>query len=378
MKKRNIQAEYVPEYAKELVWDEKRELLDGSLKNQRKLFQEQNHRLARLIGKVDVVVTDAPILLNQVYLKEPNPDFQKEIMDTFHSYHNFNLFVKRGDYYEQSGRLHTLEESRQKDEEVKQLLNSNRIYYGTYFHSTIQKCVDNIIYSMNHNKAFQAPASLSPGAELIPPKQSSSEKAEPISPILLKQELCGISDTLTDAVNGVNKLEKAGGEHLASLVREYKEIRDKNPQALSREIQEHIAQELENYFSLKKIYGEVDLDKLYQASMDKLEALYTVMENQKNPAGADQEEYQNIKDFLSDTLTHSDDGSSLSLRLQVLLSTSPLLRKTPIPTPQPDQKAELVPPFEKSKETKPDRHCKSPIQQYCQAKSSIQEKGLTR
>ena len=115
------------------MWDEKRELLDGSLKNQRKLFQEQNHRLARLIGKVDVVVTDAPILLNQVYLKEPNPDFQKEIMDTFHSYHNFNLFVKRGDYYEQSGRLHTLEESRQKDEEVKQLLNSNRIYYGTYF-----------------------------------------------------------------------------------------------------------------------------------------------------------------------------------------------------------------------------------------------------
>ena len=378
LKKRNIQAEYVPEYAKELVWDEKRELLDGSLKNQRKLFQEQNHRLARLIGKVDVVVTDAPILLNQVYLKEPNPDFQKEIMDTFHSYHNFNLFVKRGDYYEQSGRLHTLEESRQKDEEVKQLLNSNRIYYGTYFHSTIQKCVDNIIYSMNHNKAFQAPASLSPGAELIPPKQSSSEKAEPISPILLKQELCGISDTLTDAVNGVNKLEKAGGEHLASLVREYKEIRGKNPQALSQEIQEHIAQELENYFSLKKIYGEVDLDKLYQASMDKLEALYTVMENQKNPAGADPEEYQNIKDFLSDTLTHSDDGSSLSLRLQVLLSTSPLLRKTPIPTPQPDQKAELVPPFEKSKETKPDRHCKSPIQQYCQAKSSVQEKMLTR
>ena len=42
LKKRNIQAEYVPEYAKELVWDEKRELLDGSLKNQRKLFQEQN------------------------------------------------------------------------------------------------------------------------------------------------------------------------------------------------------------------------------------------------------------------------------------------------------------------------------------------------
>ena len=128
-----------------------RELLDGRLKHQKKLFQEQNHRLARLIGKVDVVVTDSPILLNQVYLKEPDAAFQKEIMDAFCGYHNFNLFVKRGDYYEQSGRLHALEESKKKDQEVKALLDSNRIYYGTYFHSTIEKCVDNIIYSMNHN-----------------------------------------------------------------------------------------------------------------------------------------------------------------------------------------------------------------------------------
>ena len=32
LKKRNVETEYVSEYAKELVWDEKFELLDGSLK----------------------------------------------------------------------------------------------------------------------------------------------------------------------------------------------------------------------------------------------------------------------------------------------------------------------------------------------------------
>lgn len=56
MKKRDIVTEYVPEYAKELVWDENYE----ALTNQEAIFEEQAHRINRLIGKVDVIV---PILL---------------------------------------------------------------------------------------------------------------------------------------------------------------------------------------------------------------------------------------------------------------------------------------------------------------------------
>ena len=64
LKQRGIEAEYVSEYAKELVWDGKTEMLDGSLKNQKKLYDEQNRRVQRLLGKVDVVVTDSPAILS--------------------------------------------------------------------------------------------------------------------------------------------------------------------------------------------------------------------------------------------------------------------------------------------------------------------------
>ena len=70
LKKRNIVTEYVPEYAKELVWDERLDLLDGSFNNQMLLFQEQKRRLDRLVGKVDVVVTDSPLLLSVSYVQE--------------------------------------------------------------------------------------------------------------------------------------------------------------------------------------------------------------------------------------------------------------------------------------------------------------------
>lgn len=377
LKKRNIQTEYVPEYAKELVWDDNRELLDGSLKNQKKLFQEQNHRLARLIGKVDVVVTDAPILLNQVYLKEPDAAFQKEVLDAFHGYHNFNLFVKRGDYYEQSGRLHTLEESKKKDQEVKALLDSNHIYYGTYFHSTIEKCVDNIVYSMNHNKAFQAPVLQKPKAELVPPGQepvlpleNADRAAKPLTLAELEKELKNITFVITDILDGVRQLNDAGGPRLASLVEDYKSLMEKNPLAFNQEVQEHVAHELENYFNLKEQYGNADLDKLYQDSMNKIEALYSSMDKQELPKGTDPEEYRKVKDFLSDTLTQSDDASTLNLRLQVLLSTSPLFQEEEARIQETDQReAEPVPPLP---EKEPDS--KSPILKYCQKRHGGQKR----
>lgn len=376
LKKRNIQTEYVPEYAKELVWDDNRELLDGSLKNQKKLFQEQNHRLARLIGKVDVVVTDAPILLNQVYLKEPDAAFQKEIMDAFHGYYNFNLFVKRGDYYEQSGRLHTLEESKKKDQEVKALLDGNRIYYGTYFHSTIEKCVDNIIYSMNHNKAFQTPIPQKPKAEPVPPGQepvflleSADRTAKPLTLSELQKELKNITFAISDTLNGVARLKDAGGPHLASLVEDYKSLMEKNPLAFNQEVQEYIVHELENYFNLKEQYDNADLDKLYQDSMNKIEALYSSMDKQKLPHGTDPEKYRKVKDFLSDTLTQSDDANTLNLRLQVLLSTSPLFQEEKARIQGIGQKAEPVPPLP---EKQPDNT--NPILKYCQKRHGGQKR----
>lgn len=60
LKMRGKSAEYVPEYAKELVWDERTQLLDGSLMNQLTILCEQYKRIKRLFHKVDYIVTDSP------------------------------------------------------------------------------------------------------------------------------------------------------------------------------------------------------------------------------------------------------------------------------------------------------------------------------
>ena len=51
LRKRGFVAEYVPEYAKELVWDKNFEMLDGSEKNQKIILNEQQKRMDRLMGK---------------------------------------------------------------------------------------------------------------------------------------------------------------------------------------------------------------------------------------------------------------------------------------------------------------------------------------
>lgn len=144
LKKRGIEAEYVGEYAKELVWDGNTELLDGSLQSQQKLYDVQNHRVQRLLGKVDVVVTDSPAIMGAMYLKEQNAAFEQGVISDFNKQHNFNLFINRGDTFQQTGRIHNLEESKAIDNSIKAFLDRYDIFYGTYNHSTINKVVDNI------------------------------------------------------------------------------------------------------------------------------------------------------------------------------------------------------------------------------------------
>lgn len=157
LKKRGIEAEYVSEYAKEMVWDNKTEKLDGSLENQRELYKEQLRRVQRLIGRVDVVVTDSPTLLSAMYLKQPNTEFQNEMLSDFKKFHNFNLFINRGKTYQQTGRIHSLDESIKIDNQIKTFLSDNNIYFGTYYHHTLNKVVDNIekhLKNSNNNQDF--------------------------------------------------------------------------------------------------------------------------------------------------------------------------------------------------------------------------------
>ena len=144
LKKLNIVAEYASEYAKELVWDDRLDLLDGSYTNQTAMFDEQKRRLDRLIGKVDVIVTDSPLLLQVAYIKENKPEFERMAVQAHSEYNNFNLFINRGRAYEQEGRIHSLIESQKIDEDIKDILSRNSIYFGNYYHITMPTVVENI------------------------------------------------------------------------------------------------------------------------------------------------------------------------------------------------------------------------------------------
>lgn len=149
LKKQGYVAEYVSEVAKEYVWDERYDLLDGSFEHQKSLFDEQKHRIDRLIGKVDFVVTDSPLILSSVYLAEGTPaekeQYRQMVRDAFSRYTNFTIFVERGNSFEREGRIHTEDESRKLDGEIKEMLRSSGVYYGTYRHDTIDVSISNMI-----------------------------------------------------------------------------------------------------------------------------------------------------------------------------------------------------------------------------------------
>lgn len=149
LKKREINTEYVPEYAKELVWDENYK----ALADQEHIFEVQANRINRLIGKVDVVVTNSPILFSEIYGKNNSNDFKQRIWEEHDSHKNFNLFINRCLRFEQQGRIHNLTESKEIDNKIKNMLEENSVYYGQYFHKTVPIIIDNIITTLNRIQA---------------------------------------------------------------------------------------------------------------------------------------------------------------------------------------------------------------------------------
>ena len=110
LKKQGVNAELVTEFAKDLVWDNNLE----ALKSQDYIFAEQHKRIKRLVGKVDVIVTDSPLLLSTIYTEGTGTckSLINFIEDTVNSYDNDYYYLKRNHHYQQVGRVHTEDEAK--------------------------------------------------------------------------------------------------------------------------------------------------------------------------------------------------------------------------------------------------------------------------
>lgn len=120
-----INCELAGEYAKDLVWEKRFKTFE----NQVYMFGKQHHRIHRLLGEVDVVVTDSPIILTPMYDGEKREVLTKLVMDEYAKSTNINFFIKRFKKYNPKGRNQTEKEAKAIDKKLKDFLNEHRIEY---------------------------------------------------------------------------------------------------------------------------------------------------------------------------------------------------------------------------------------------------------
>lgn len=124
LKMAGVDAEYISEFAKDKVWEEN----DLVFKSQFYITGKQAWKILRCIGKVDVVITDSPILLGAMYCDD-NPMLIPAIKYEFNKHKNINLFIHRAKQYNPNGRNQTEAEAKEIDERTNEFLRSNNIDY---------------------------------------------------------------------------------------------------------------------------------------------------------------------------------------------------------------------------------------------------------
>lgn len=155
LKKAGILAEYVSEYAKELVYEmngegyvaeRAKKLLNGTMESQSVLFAEQKWRVDRLMGQVAVVVTDSPIMLSAIYANDKTQEFEDNIIRQFCDYTSFNFVMQRDNniVYEETGRLQDEDAAAAKDIEIIDMLDKYGIPHQDYTHETLPMLVSRI------------------------------------------------------------------------------------------------------------------------------------------------------------------------------------------------------------------------------------------
>ena len=133
MKMAGISCEYVTEYAKDMVWENRYNILNDQLY----ILSKQYRRLKRINGAVDVIITDSPIVNNIYYNTKITDSMDKisnrlindlvfELCDKFDNYY---YLIERNHIYEQKGRYQTEEESNVVSNEIQQMLDSFDVDY---------------------------------------------------------------------------------------------------------------------------------------------------------------------------------------------------------------------------------------------------------
>jgi hypothetical protein len=124
MKNHGESVELVREYAKELTYD----LDHDTLADQQAVFEEQLRRQVIILGEVDYLITDSPLLMSSVYGPHYPASFHREVEASFDAYENINIFVRAKKPYQTYGRSQTESEARAIDLRVRSILGDRPVF----------------------------------------------------------------------------------------------------------------------------------------------------------------------------------------------------------------------------------------------------------
>ena len=119
LKQKHVNCEMVREFAKDKVWENSIDVLNDQIY----IFGKQQHKMRVLIGNVDVIVTDSPILLSLIYDKSGNQNFRNLVHDVHKEFTSINFLLEREKPFNPKGRLQNEEKARLLDIKIKDLLN---------------------------------------------------------------------------------------------------------------------------------------------------------------------------------------------------------------------------------------------------------------
>ena len=136
LKKHGYNAEIVPEYAKTLIYEDRKDFLAN---DQLFVFATQNSRIKTLLefsknNPLDFVVVDSPLPLSLIYNYDPflqdSDAFKELVISVFRQYDNLNVFVLRNPIYGYNphGRIQKdMGEAEAFDNKIRGLLKENDI-----------------------------------------------------------------------------------------------------------------------------------------------------------------------------------------------------------------------------------------------------------
>jgi nicotinamide riboside kinase len=143
MKKIGYNVEYVQEYAKDLCYEDNFSVVSDQIE----VSSEQLRRMRRLVNKVDIIITDSPLLLGIIYSKELNPYLIPMLLWEYdNTFESITYFLERGDLvYQPHGRFQTEEQAKTVDQSILKLLTEYNISHKSILRKGAKKNILNDI-----------------------------------------------------------------------------------------------------------------------------------------------------------------------------------------------------------------------------------------